>query len=436
MPREFIDVLAERLADYTGRDWREARSVVRDADDGLADQMADLMLADVREHVGDAHAEYQSARRRLVDAVGPALRAVSPGVGTDVQQRQQARADAERVFAAAVDVAHPVAVAVQAPRAKELVRAAQIADVRATLRGLPADRMPTVEQVGEWLDRAEQADGFRREFVVDVGSDLLLAAGDRNYDPLGREVSTRRMLQDGVARAWVRQRLPEVTAALGRPMEPGDEELLPYGFRGGMADGLAQAIGDRTGRPRDEVLDRLCVVGDLSLPAESDQWEVARQLLVPDAAMEHVDVRDRKRAIGQVRYRMEDQLAYYHEDPARLRDLTPQQAGAAIATTGADWAGEWGARLPEPPTPPEHTNQLTPDQPAPEQAGPEQVSPGQQDPALRTALNAAFVPGAGKSPGRPEPAPATQPGATGTPVRQATRQPGTRPGTTPGAREA
>ncbi|GAA1574105.1 hypothetical protein GCM10009804_33490 [Kribbella hippodromi] len=444
MPREFIDVLTNRLADYSGRDWREVRSVVRDADDRLAVRMADLMLDDVRQHVGEAHREYQSARRRFVDAVGPELRAVSPGVGTRVQQLQQARADAERVFAIAVDVADPVAVAVEAPRAKEVQRAAQVAEARAVLRGLIPDRMPTEEQVGEWLTQAEQG-GDRREFVAGVGSALLEAAGDENYEPRTNSPSARRTLGDGVARAWVRQRLPEVTAALGRPMEPGDEDQLPYGFQGEMADGLAQAISERTGRPHDEVLDRLCAAGDLSLGQEDDQWTVARQLLVPDAALEQVGERERARATAQVRYRMLDTFMEHYGYPDEPATLSPHQVGAEIATAATTRAEEWHIHLPEPPTQPEPTTQPTPAQTAPEptgleptapeQAAPEQAVPTGQDPALDAAVKAAFVPGTTQPTGRPaantQPAPGTS--APGTPARPAARQPGTRPGERPGS---
>ncbi|MGW7684447.1 hypothetical protein ACWGID_27135 [Kribbella sp. NPDC054772] len=369
LPPHFVEVLANRLAEYTGQDLRTIRPTVRYAGDALAGRMADLMLDDVRRYVGDEHPEYLSARNRFVESVGPELRTVSPGVGTEVQRLQQARADADRVFALAVDVADPIGVAVEAPRSLEAQRAARITVAQGLIHGLPEGQTPTAERIGEWL---ADAGNDTQAFVRYAGTDLLRAAGDTNYEPRTSMRSGNETLRDGVARAWVRHRLPEIAAAVGHPLEPGDLDQLRYGNPGGIADGLVRAISSRSGKSTDEVLDRLCEAGDRAAQRGADQWSTARQLLVPQEALQSVNEGDRHLAGWRSVYAMEDEFKRHYGDSDRTPELTPEEAGVAIAEAGVASAERFGATVPGP-------------------------APAQRDPALDAAMNAAFVPSTGRS---------------------------------------
>ena len=382
LPPEFVDVLANRLAHYTGQSLQEIRPTVEYGGDALAERMADVMLQDVRRHVGGAHAEYLTARHRLVESLDAEFRTVSDGAGTDVQQRQRARADAERVFAVAVDVVDPVAVSVATPRALERQLEARTAGARGLLRGLPEDRMPTLEEVGGWMRDAERLnpaggdrrsderrDGDRQEFVGRVGKALLRAAGDHNYEPRSSTRDRTETLRGGIARVLVRRRLPAFAAALGQPLQPGDLDQLPYGIEGGMADGLVRSIAERSGGSEEEVLDRLGEAADRSGSRETDQWPTAGRLLVPAEALEHVDEYEPRDVGWRVVYAMQDEFARHYGNPDRMPTLTPEEVGAAIVAAGAETAENFGARLP------------------------------QRDPALEAALNAASVPSSGQTTG-------------------------------------
>ncbi|MFF0270996.1 hypothetical protein [Kribbella sp. NPDC004536] len=364
LPPHFVDVLSDRLAEYSGQDVLAIRPGVRSAGGALADRVADLMLDDVRRHVGDADPEYLSARRRLVQAVGPELQTVVSGTGTGVQQLQHARADAERVFALAVDVADPVALAAGAPRAVTAQRAARITVARGQLQGLREDRMPSAEQVGEWLDAVERDPAV---LVERVGPALLRAAGDFGYEPRTSTRSDVQTLRDGVARAWVRQRLPDFAAALGRPMEPGDVEQLRYDFQGGIADGLVRSISERTGRSPDELLDRLCQAADPVMLPGDDQWVTARTLLVSAEALTAVDEDLRHRAGWEITWAMQDEFKRHYGNLDRPSELTLEEVGAAIAEAGATTAAGWGVQV-----------------------------TGPRDPGLDAAMNAATVPTTGR----------------------------------------
>jgi hypothetical protein len=357
LPQEFVDVLAQRIADYSGRDLHDVRATVRYAGDELPVRIADLMLEDMRIHAEGSpqyEAEHQSAHRRLIEMMHARLAEVGAGAGTLVQQRQHARADAERVFALAVDVVDPIAVGIEVPRALELQHEARIAAARGVLHGLPEDRVPTGEKLAAWLAEGERVaaaapgDTERRRLVGDVRSALLRAAGDRQYEPRTSTRGPEETLRDGTARAWVRQRLPELAGTLGVPLESADRDLLPDGFESRMVDGLVQSIAELTGQSEEAVLDRLCVAGDPRNTHDNEQWPTARRLLVPDESLEHLDEYEQRKAGWMVQYAMQDEFKRHYGNPDRTPDLTPEEVGASIAAAGAATAADFGVRLEAP----------------------------------------------------------------------------------------
>lgn len=63
-PLVFTDVLATRIAEYTGRDRADVLAIVRHSGDRLPDRTADLMLANLRAHLGDETPAGRAAAQR------------------------------------------------------------------------------------------------------------------------------------------------------------------------------------------------------------------------------------------------------------------------------------------------------------------------------------------------------------------------------------
>ena len=438
-PQEFLDVLSWRIAEYTGRHDDEVRTAVNHAGDRLPAVMADLMLRDFRVHGGDEsdpdrewiRVRHDTARRRLIAQLGVDLASGAPAGGTAIQRRQQARIEAERVFGKAVDVVDPIALQCGVPRTVALQREALVAAGLASLRGLPADRVPDSDAVDRWLaameelhgpggdDRAvrffENLEGGRppdgQRLVADVDKALRRAAGDGEYEP---RTSTREpdlTLRDGIAVRKAELSRAELAAAYGYPDALDDVDgTLPDRFEGRMAAGFAQAIAARTGRSEAEVIDTLCSVGQRP-GTQRHQWHAARRLLVPDESLEGVDDVDPRHVGELIVEAMRDEMRRHYGDPDRTPDQPADQVGARIAAAGAELARDLGV--------------------GPVRVVPEAAAAGRRDPGLNKALQVATVPRRDHAVGDREASPgATADQGSGQPMADRLRQAGSRTAST------
>ncbi|WP_134123986.1 hypothetical protein [Kribbella kalugense] len=360
LPQEYVKVLAQRLADYSGGDLAAVRAAVQYAGDDLPSRITELMLNDMRDHVEDQGNpaylnEYQSVRRRLLDAMRVQVARVRrEPVGTAVLQQQGAREDAEQTFAEALRVADPVAVGIEVPRALELQHSARIAAGLDPLAALPAGQSPSAETVGRWLTESERLsapghdDADRQRFVTEVDRVLRRAAGDAQYEPRSNTRESEPTLRDGVAVAWARGarlelgRVFEEAGALGEERVLGDPALaVPERFEGRMVDGLAAAIGERTGRSAQEVLDVMCAAGGPDA-RDHDQWHAARQFLAPEASLARVQHVDPPYARWLVVDAMREELKRHYGTPDREPSISPEEVGARMAAEGAQTAENLG----------------------------------------------------------------------------------------------
>ncbi|MEV5966343.1 hypothetical protein AB0L70_31540 [Kribbella sp. NPDC051952] len=358
-PQVFVDVLAQRLADYSGRDYADVRATVMYAGDELPVRIADLMLADARDHAADEsnpqqarnQLEYESARRRLIEVVQGQVRPeVGDGIRTEVQARQHARAVAERIFALAVDVVEPIAVDIGVPQALERQRETRIAAALGTLRGLPAARMLAPLTLREWLKDADRLtdpkldDGARdrggRLLANDIELRRMVAAGYQVYESKANPRSPDETIRDGVAIAWSNRTRAEFTEALGvasvlgPPQTP--ERLAPR-----MVTGLVQSIAERTGTSEQELLERLCTAGGEHLRGE-DQWRTVSRLLVPDESLQQADEVEPSHARQLITDALRTEFSRQYGDPDRSPEWSPEEGGARITTAGAELAASLG----------------------------------------------------------------------------------------------
>jgi hypothetical protein len=354
-PQVFVDVLAQRLAEYSGRDYPDVRATVMYAGDDLPVRIADLMLADARDHAADEsnpqqarnQVEYQGARRRLIEMMRPVA---GDGSGTEIQVRQHARADAERVFALAVDVVEPVAVDIGVPQALERQRETRIAAALSTLRGLPAARMLAPLTLREWLKDADLLtdpkldDGARdrggRLLMHEIDLRRLLAAGYQVYESKANPRSPDETIRDGVAIAWSNATRAEFTDALGVASVLGPA-LTPDRVAPRIVAGLVRSIAERTGTSEQELLERLCTAGGDDLRGE-DQWLTASRLLVPDESLRQSGQVEPARARELITEALRTEFSRQYGDPDRSPDWSPEEGGARIAAAGAELAASLG----------------------------------------------------------------------------------------------
>lgn len=378
LPRDFLDVLATRIATYTGNPHHAAVSAtLRYAGQDLARRMTELMVEPLLRH-GEAadgperesiRTEYDSVRRRLIQHLSQDLaRVPNDGTGSPIQRAQHARAEADRVFAGMIDHVQPVAVQVREPRAVGLDEQRRAEAALAVVNGVAGpDRSDAgiAMRLGEdFLPRARElaaamADDPARDHSAELGEfsaalnrRLRILAGDRGTQPEARREEQRlgrstpvpapsQTLHDGVAIAFTDVQAEEIAVALELPAAVRDELSRirpPYRWEGAMADGLADTISRVTDQPGgfrygvDEVLDRIHAAGR-ELGTDRQWDEAARLVTGPDG-----DDRLRSEVAGAMRSEYDRQYYALRRDQGwRETGVPPRRAeeiGADIAKAG------------------------------------------------------------------------------------------------------